>query len=479
MIDRGKRRIYVIWMEITFTVLMVLYMMFSYSDECMISDWEKVTAILALACMINQVLTMSMLRIKIFDFQFIFILLGYLFMFGRIFMYALGQEVTAMSDKRVYFSDAMQYHAAMYVLVSMQMLYTGMLLVSGRKDKSWIKERKQLYDRHKAAAAGKWLFAIAGICRIYIDTRYIIAAWAVKGYAGTFDVVQSGIIDDLSWLLIPASFMIIVGSKMKKRKAGLFLLILSGYFLAISAMTGIRRLQISAIIAFFLFYIDYYKIKINFVKLLLTGVLCIWGLNIIVEIRYSRVMNLGSIRTLFLAMTSEGRGVFQIISETASEFGVSFYSVVNVFNYVPAVQRYQLGSYFLYCLLVIFPVGPIARYFFQGSMSGAANSYMNIGVGSSLYSDLYANFGYFGMAVSLLIGILMMKSLAHCRNKYSETYYIHYFTLIFAYVNLERGSFAEMARLAAWGYFIPVFMLRHLRFNFTVRKSNVIGRVMG
>lgn len=466
----GKYKINNLILSFQVLILFILigYMLIFFYDRESVRNWESITTTIGLFLVIQQLICLMMMKRSIFSYEVVITAINGIFMFGQLIINTFDIDVVrAMNDSRLKFSSDLLWHTGMYVVCCFQAFFVGMIWVRERGAASYQNDRVESFqydlDYRKAETTGYILLIISGICRIYTDLRAIGAAQSTGRYDATFEMAQTGLIDDFAWLVIPAVFMIIVGKHLDKKKGGLLCVVLMIYFLGTSVLTGIRRLQISAIIAIALFFINYYKIKITPLFLTMGAGAGIVFLNILATIRKIRAAGLVNLVTFITSTGLRNSGALNAIFDTFAEFGVSFYSNSVVMSYVPQQHFYQLGTYFIYCVLSIFPIGPILRFFPIGSLTGSANSYMGMGIGASLFADLYCNFGYFGIFATILFSYFIKNWLERTKNREGQMYYIGYYSLVFAFINLARGSIAEMARLSTWIYFIPILLVQYVR----------------
>jgi len=399
------------------------------------------------------------LKIKIISFEVVFIALMHLFMFGRVAAYAFDVKVGYFSDARYNFNPETLFRTGLYILCSISSLFSGLVFSYKNNDNISSDEK---YSESIVYSTGLIIFIVSSICKLYIDFQYISVAQSTGLYTSTTSVNTVGIIDDFGWLIIPGYFLMAVSGRLKKRTSIVVGFLIIAYMLITSILTGIRRFQVAAIVTIFLFLVDYYRFKINLIIVVITILVSYFFMELLKVIRYMRFSGLTNLSSFISQFSSYHTTIVDTLWETLTEFGTSFFSVANILVYVPAVHFYQLGLYFVYCIVNILPVGFLVGSFLEGSLAVQADAYMHMGVGGSLFTDMYANFGYFGVLGSFFSGVIISKVLLKCGRRSQIIKKAQYYTLVFAFFIVTRGSLQETVRFAVWGIYIPIIIMDQL-----------------
>ncbi|KUP05275.1 hypothetical protein Q73_13490, partial [Bacillus coahuilensis m2-6] len=267
---------------------------------------------------------------------------------------------------------------------------------------------------------------------------------------------------------------IIASGKLNKKKSLIVVLVTVIYFIITMILTGDRRYQFTAILALVFSYLKIYNIKFSPIKILTFSLLSILSLNLLKVIRNIRKENLVSLNEFFSSQVQQFFNM-SVLYETMAEFGLSFFSVVNVYKYIPEVISYQYGLTFLISLLSVFPVGPWAGDFFNRASysSYIINPMEGTGVGATLFGDFFVNFGWFGVLISLVFGIIFSKMFDMEKANNSRLSCAKYYSLFYVLITLVRATFAESVRTTIIVYCIPLFLLWVIK-SYITKKINQI-----
>lgn len=226
--------------------------------------------------------------------------------------------------------------------------------------------------------------------------------------------------------------------------------------------SGSRRLQLYAIIVVVVCYLwSAQKRKFSLKILLFIVVGGILFLDLLYVIREYRTNVMNIVPAFFEQLTSFDF-LSELVGETLTEAGISFYSVVAILSTVPAVFSYEFGMTFIRSIPSILPIGWLVGDFFDKAASTyVINRYTGLPVGSSLIGDFYWNFGFIGGIIfSLLFGIFIemisLKLLSKTRNMPL------FFAFMYAMLIGLRSGVVEIVRPMFMVLIIP-WITRYIR----------------
>lgn len=434
---------------------MIVYLLFQSTFDH--NNWFVGIAIFAFVQMVLQILFMLKQSIKIYDFRIWFILLSYLFMFGKQFLATILSDTKyngVVIFHRLYDASTM-YHSSLYIILCIHAVFVG-FFITKKKSNFFTSVQEEPAD-NTLYITGIILTVVTFSCALITDVSNIITIQASGKYADISGGI--GLIDDFGLLLAPSILHLLFCGKLTKKKSFLLLCSVSIYYIIVMTLTGDRRYPIISIIVLFLAYMQIYSFKFrikHFVYILLSLIM----LNFFVVLREIRQGNMVSFSVFF---TTYGLRLFDFsntIFETLNEFGTSFYTVCLGFKGFPDLFSYRYGSTLLSGVIGIIPLGPLYTnsYIYKyGRVVDIVNSYFRTHPGGSIYEDMYTNFSYFAYIILIAFGYLIYNLIF--KDSYdNRKKMIRYYILFYALIHLCRASFTEVIRTAVWGLFIPLFI---------------------
>jgi hypothetical protein len=469
--DQSKSYMYYICQLFNLGVLLALicFSYFTWGNSDIHNKWSITLAVTSLMLLGYHVLMFKPFGFKLHEFRTWFILLSYLFMFGRVFLHGFDMDENMYWDLSLYFSNKSMFQAGLIILCSLQSLFIGF---SYPKKKSVIKERSLSYlEAHNIKDVSKVVF-ITGVLltcltlpfRLFEDIKAIIETQV----AGTYSALTSttGITDDIATLFVPGIIYLIVGScgvKKNSKIGKIILLVTLAYFITHMILTGDRRYQTTAIIAICLSYISINGLKINFAKMAIIGLVGVLFLDILTTIGSIRLGNLSSISDFWAYYLQHNREN-SVIYTTMRGFGLTFFSVVSIVNTIPETLPYQWGLSIYGAIPSLLPIGWLFGDFFRTvSISNIVNNMNGYPVGGSLIGDSYANFGFLSILFLIIFGRIL-STIFHIESGQGKVLSIaKYYSLFYIIINLVRGSFFESFRGAFIVYVIPLLIVVFLK----------------
>lgn len=123
----SKKQI-VIQIHLALEIILLIISTFFLLKNRYLENWYFVISILAIMMLILQAFGYFIYEISIINFVFVFLLLSYLFMFGIVFLLALGMEEAIFWDLHTEFSNNLLLKSGLIILNYLQMFYIGSLL---------------------------------------------------------------------------------------------------------------------------------------------------------------------------------------------------------------------------------------------------------------------------------------------------------------------------------------------------------------
>lgn len=437
---------------------LVLFSYLSYSDLKVVDQWSEIVTLIAIALLLIQIISLKLKGIEYTDFRLWFLILTYLFMFGRVFLHALNLDENIFWNLIMRYPEIDMFRASMFILCSIQSIFIGFVIKDCKKNNKLKVKLYKLKPDFNIYKAGIILLIFSLPFRLITDINWIIQTQG----AGSYSAIQSGsgLSDDFAFLFLPSIILLICSGKLNKSKSNILVSVVIIYFIIVMILTGDRRYPVTAILALVLCYLKYYNLRISFVKTVLLGYIALTMLNLFTVVREVRHDELTSLFDFILNYWSKIFFNTNTVYETLAEFGLTFFSVVHIFMYVPYIIPFQRGFTFVATIPSILPIGWLFRDFFsKSSVSGIINPQAGASVGASLIGDLYANFGWYALGAGIIVGIIFNKIFNVSNEKNIRLKYVQYFSLFYILINLVRATFFEVFRSAIMVYFVPMLII--------------------
>ena len=239
-------------------------------------------------------------------------------------------------------------------------------------------------------------------------------------------------------------------------------------------LSGKRMEIIGAVFAIACVYLYWYKIKIsknNIFGIIISSIVIIFIFQIVGNMRNaSGGIKMFSIESIEEALSSNFLyGVFETTGNT-------FTSIANTIECVPSRVDFNKGKSLLGAILYLFPSTIREPYLshvithISAKLSPFYYGWEISGYGSSFITELFFNFGYYGLLISILYGIIVGKvvnSIENVNLKQPFTFYL----CIYLLLEIVQGVRNDL-------YFIPrhlflyVFM-PYIFSRFLVKKTSV------
>ncbi|SDJ85979.1 O-antigen polymerase [Natronincola ferrireducens] len=455
-----KRNLFFLIFNIFILMLLLLFFIYTKDNNTYHSEWYKTVSILSLSLLIYYIVYFYNYRL-FYDFRFWFIILTYLFMYSKIYLRFFGIEdpfYRPFLDK--YALDVL-YTTGMIVVCYTQALFTGFTWIGKRTKKSKLYKLKENISDLRAKKliylTGSILIAISLPFRLIVDYNTIATTYLTGSYSNRAGM--TGLYNDIAILFIPGIVYLISSNYKKRRFATILAITTLLYFVLIMIMSGDRRYYITGILAVVLSYLKAYNINLSIIKLIILGTASNIMLNLLAVLRVIRSRGLLS-PLEFLKQFSNDLINSKGIIEAMSEFGYSFYSVVQVVRFIPEYIPHQLGIGIFGAIPTLLPIGFIIRDFLNKvSISRTINVLDGHTLGSTIVGNLYADFSWFFVIAAIIFGKIMYEATAIKTIDNDNLAYARQYSMLYVLVNSVRASFLEIFRPSVTVYLIPIMIL--------------------
>lgn len=453
------------FINLSILLILMLYVYFQLSTNRLNDEWIISVSIISIALFFYHIIILLIKQYKIIDFIFIFVILSYIFQLGQIWVISSGNQEFIFWEVIFRYSENIIYEAALYSVVYIHSIVTGLVFLSNKRsiNNHFSDNYSEKANSKSLYITGKLLFLISLPFRLYID-YYTLAQTLTSGnYSGTVSPI--GPMNDIAILFIPSIVMIITSKyKSKKRNSSILFLII-GYLSLVMIFSGDRRYNIIAIIALLFTFIYVYNIKFTKKNIILSITLGVSLLNLLTIIRETRQYTVLSLQD-FIVLYFNSFSNLNPILETLSEFGLTFLSLAGAIKLIPDLIPYQMGMSFIGSIPSILPIGWLFPGFFNRvSIGGVINSMTGYPVGTSVVTEMYANFGWGAFIFVFLLGVLLSKIFKKSRQNLFLT--ARYYSLFYILLNIIRSSTLEIFRHSIIIYIIPTLV-----FYYTLTNRN-------
>jgi len=451
-----------------FTILLIGMIGLSSSYEMMYLD---IMGIIGWIFIFWSVLTWKYKKHEIFGPYIVFLVSGFLFMYGQSLLLPLNL-VADKNNLLHIFNQREIFTAQFYTILSFLFFHTGALY-----SKSYVPMKDSQISKtlNSVKIVGILIFIISVVPYAYITYNDLLISIRY-GYGELFrqgsNTGIAAIFDNFSLYFIPSLICLYIAFNRQHLQRFIITLIFIIVIL-IEVIIGSRGSAISLVMI--LLILRHYLVKnINIKTAIPYGIgayFVMSFLSVIAKLRSVTNKNLSIYVQSFLFDSN-------LFSETITELGGSMFPLLSTMRLVPNVFSYRFGSSYLYSFTTFIPnigfwdVHPGALYGNLGNwLQDTLN--LNYGPGYSMVAESYINFGWFGFLFIALFGILIGYTFSRV-NKYN----VHSkpemlaFSLIILSLTLMivRNSFVSVIR--AYFYIgFPILILIYL-INSLTQQSN-------
>lgn len=428
--------------------------------------------IATIGCAISVVILLYVSRT--IDFFLIFILLSYLFSFGQSFAVLLNLD--AGFDGLLYlgngnFSSSTIFYSALSVLQMITSFVIGYVLFYERKCEkvACLKEGNK-----RLLKCGRALIIINIIPSFYLAVKDLVNVLN-SSYANSRENLTKidSILTLFSSLFYSGLIMSIIGETNKRRKRLVYLL-MTCYFI-IELLGGSRFDLFRFGVMFVIIVIDRHK-KIRIKDILKTvALVCFFGL-ILSVVSSSRQSSIKNINDLVLAITTsieEGGVVGKVFFET----GITQLFNAVVFENCPQNIDFCYGASLYKIVLGCIPNLGFWNVHPTGITTEVVFSplYANFGLGSSLWSEFYWNFGLVGACVILVLFGVIVSRISHkhrvaLRSDNKIFLFIIYYLIYYFSISI-RSDMTQIGRDLVYYAVLPLLISKLFRKKTTFAKQ--------
>lgn len=389
-----------------------------------------------------------------------FLFASYLFMHGHIFLVCLRQETTLLWNPSLFFSWEELFHSAIYAhfcLCAFGFGYALRLPSSKHIRPSALKEEDGKPD-FLMKKIGIILLLVGLIFNAFVSFQIVSATRAVSSYSGYSDVALTGGSGSLAMLILPGVIYLLCSHALSPRQRISLTVVICGYLLLVMLLSGSRKFQIFYLLTIALcFYWTNGNYRLSFWKMVLSGSCLLIFLDFLYIIREHR-MNLPGVGAAFWSSLENMNFIHSIAGEVFAETGLTFYSVVSIVTFVPAVFPFEYGLTFVRTIPTLLPIGWLFPEFFgRAASTTVINTYTELPVGASLLGDFYWNFGFAGgMFAAFLWGWLLAKVTAAFLKRPNRA--AMYFSMFFVVLLGVRAGIFELFRPFVMVFLLPMFI---------------------
>lgn len=306
-----------------------------------------------------------------------------------------------------------------------------------------------------------------------VNILQTVLAVATGGYAAYYEVLESrsaiftlfGYIDDY---YEPCLLLLLIANRDKKQTKFIiigFMLFEAICQLYIGGRSGAVMTVLGIVLAIHYFVRPFSSIDI--VRLGTLGYIGLALLNAIEKTRNTIGKGIGDV------LNAIGISFFDAIGHFVGELGWSMSSTIWTMMLVPKTSDYRHGVSYLASLLVPIPnigiweVHPAKLYANIGDWLEKALNYDH-GIGYSMVAESYINFGWFGLIVMFVFGLILVRFLARVKRVNTEndilsaTFQILIIMTIMK--SLVRSSFSNSMRSIVY-VLIPIYLIISYKLN--------------
>lgn len=420
-----------------------------YSE--MIYPWVFSSAVL------NSLGLIAVKRVGYFSLGLWFVVLSYIFMFGTVVVRQLDLTSTQLWDPSAMYAPESLFHAAVYAIAVLSTITCGCML-GPRLNSSppWALKQE---ESSPARFVGIACLFIGVPASLISSSRAVTAVQESGSYASFGLASQSGLYDDLAFLVVPGVIFLLCSGTLSRMASSLLTIGVVGYLLSVMTLTGSRKIAVFSIIGIVACYAYTRRSsRRSWRRSLAFVLLALIFLNTLAVIRANRFELAGMTNAIWASFRDLGY-LGSLAGETLSETGLTFYSLAGIVQVVPAMLPFELGMTVIRTLPTALPVGWLIQDFItQAASTAVINPIVGPPVGSSLIGDFYWNWGFAG---GLLVGFLFGLALAWIQAKglSSSVHTALYFSTFWVLLLGVRSGMVEIFRPLILVVLVPFLIL--------------------
>ncbi len=344
-------------------------------------------------------------------------------------------------------------------------------VLNNHKDKSIIRNEK-LHKSMTLVAISMVLFSFP----FYFYDLITNTISALKyGYDSLYGNVDSSailnIISNIKMFFWPGMIILVLSNKTNKRII-ITALIVALISIILNLVCGTRSNAITISLVIIWIYLYEYG-SLNLKKIILLVVVGLISLKIFSVVHDFRILENKSVSSFFdLFINSKENYIVKVFSE----FGFNIFSLYHTMDLIPSTQGFAYGYTYFAAIMAIIPKFFMFGFSFTkyAALPDWLKTKLNMGYGPgfSIIAESYYNFGYFGIIVMFIIGIVI--GTVFNNTKQGDRRIIKSIIiaiLLFSNIFIARDTFLMVFRKAFYTILVPYLMVKLLYFFFEKKKD--------
>ena len=451
-----------------FFVCLIIWSILNWDKNEIINYEKEIFPWLIVSIVLNLIGFCKIKKTSYTSITLWFVFCSYFFMFGHVYTHVFNLKTTLLWNPSVFFSEKEKLNGAIYTLIALTSISLGYFCFKNTNQKV----KKNTYGKEpiekKVSILGWTCFLLGFICNLLNSLIVIGKTYSAGSYLAYASASANvGLLDDFSYLMYPGVMYILSGRSLSKHKKNIFIGFVIGYFILTMVFSGSRKNQIFALIAISVCYCGTKsENRISNRAVIFIFIVGVLLLNLIYVIREHRT-ELNTVISQYISSLADMEFLKELVGETLTESGLTFYSVVSIVKYVPNIFPFEYGMTFLRTLLSALPIGwLIGDFLNKGASTVVINKYTGIPVGASIIGDLYWNFGCVGGVIfSFILGAIFSKidMILFEKDEKEPMYYSIFFVLL---IGLRSGFFEifrPLIMVTVVPYIVSLFLKLKIR----------------
>ena len=456
-----RKNVIAILMNIVVFLFYLLLLLLNWNIEGVSSDWVITISYLALFLLAYQAVVMiGILKVKYTDFLLWFILLEFIFLYGRIWVKALGKDDLVAWHLFNAFDDLTCYKAALFCLAYSQAIFFGSFLFENSVSERKMKRSLENYSPMLLYKIGWVFFALTFPVKLYSNLIMIAAQKVAGDYVATG--ITNGLVGAISYLPVIGLIIILCSQVLSRTKVRRLFYIYLAYEVFYMVFSGDRRQDFIGIITWTLCYMQIYNVKMNLRKIVKYVLAAFIVLIFLATIRTGRSDGFNGINSFFELFEQVAQN--DLLVETLGEFGGTFFTVTNVIKYYPERLFFLGGLSLLGSLLIVVPgimTSLFPKLFYYTEINYRCKDFNGLATGGSLPQDMYANWGLWGVFFAIIAGVIIAKVMTRDDENLSPYETAMYYARFYIFMNLVRAGTIELGRPLVYTY-VLVYLLGYV-----------------
>lgn len=402
---------------------------------------------------------------KTFNSAFLyFIIACYICWFGQIIVCGLRLLPELWIDIRN-FSSWDFIRTGTFALLGFGALFFGGLLIYRNHNKVVVNEKIGNSNLAKALLVVSLGMIFVSFFGHYYDLINKLIISLTEGYASLYDknIANNSpfynIYSNLKMFFWPGVFLLLIACKGNK-KIFKGVLVIAAIDIILNFLIGTRSDALVILLAMFWFYTNEYK-NFSAKGYIIVFIILIVLAHLVSTIAAFRILPDKSILLFIKEFFNLGNNA---IVKTINEFGFNIFSLHHTMILIPKTDPYAFGYTYFAAVMAIIPSALMGGFSFSAKAALPdwlkTSLGMDYGPGFSILAESFYNFGYMGIIMMFLIGILVGKAVS---NKFSGDKRIikNGIIAILIYLNIfiARDTFLMVFRKIFYNIGIPLLLV--------------------